>query len=407
MFRLSKFLGSRNAPRRASRRNRSPRPVLDALEARQLMAFSPFGVSRPDLVVDAFAPPVASVGDTISLVIDVRNLGSTSIVEPLGFFDPRAGRQPFVSRYVSPADAGPSQIQVYLSAFPVFDETAVPISAPIPVPAVPQNTLLRMLPQDGLPANVAVPQYLRNVANPQAVNVAPAIALPDLASWPAGIPNFDGDTVYLFLRADDAKVVAEHDETNNLSRPIPLRLVPALGDFDAVGLDVARGMQPADVVTPNLKVVNYGTRDVADYNQELRVDLTASFDSRLSFDDFAFARFDVQSVAPINFAPTRRVVRGARNVIDPANVTTVPADQIAFPVGPYVRIPNALNGYNFGAVVDPENDLLELSELRGRRAVHFSQLRRVAPPLRGVGPADVIAPAAPRPLRPPIRSLPV
>ena len=313
------------------------RPDLDSLEGRQLMAFSALGYSRPDLLVSGYAAPVASYGQPLSLVIDVRNLGATSMREPLGFFDSRAAADPSL-RYPTDAftasttaDAPESVVRVYLSSTPRLTPQAVEL-ADINVPNVRQNSLVRLLPEAALPPNVAIEPHLLppNGIQTQTVNTAPTIVLP--ASNDPRVANFPVDgTLYLILKADATHVVAEHDETNNFSTTIPIRLTPVQPNFAAVGFDAPRGMQPGDLIRPRLLISNTGTANVP-VTEPLRVDLVATRDARLDTNDIAFASYQVDQVAPLTLAPTRRLFSGARNLVNPANIRRVdPFNSPLFP----------------------------------------------------------------------------
>lgn len=381
--------------------SKTARPSIDSLEQRQLMAYSPFGFSRPDLVVEGFAAPAASYGRDLSVVMDVRNFGASSIKEPLAFFDSRATNDPAVPRYMSTADAPTSTARVYVSASPEYNENNVFPIGDVAIPEVRQNTLVRTLPDDGLPPNIVIPNSV-----PATINTAPAVTLPARADLSNAFPRTAG-LVYLYFEIDPDDRIAEHDETNNLNRRgIPVRVVPPEGEFEAVGLDVARGLTPGDLITPNIKIANYGTIDVTP--APLEAELVQSANDRVDAKDVRFAQFRVPSVNPITLAPTKRLTKGLKNLDDPANVTTVLASAAspAVPAGPNVRIPNSLNGYRFGLAVDPNNRVNELTEPKPGPANRISQFRRVSAPLRGIGPVNKILNASARPLQFQRRTLP-
>lgn len=370
------------------------RPDLDNLEGRQLMAFSALGYSRPDLLVSGYAAPVASYGQPLSLVIDVRNLGATSIREPLGFFDSRAAADPTL-RYPTDAftasttaDAPESVVRVFLSRTPRLTPRAVQL-ADINVPNIRQNSLVRLLPEDALPPNVAIEPHLLppNGIQTQTINTAPTINLPAVNDPRVADFPVEG-TLYLILKADATHVVAEHDETNNFSTAIPIRLAPVQPNFEAVGFDAPRGMQPGDLIRPRLLISNTGTANVP-LTEPLRIDLVATRDAQLDANDIAFASYQVDQVAPLTLAPTRRLVPGARNLVNPANIRRVdPFNSPLFPTSPNVRIPNSTNRFNIGLVVDPENRIKELREPRPGPVVRLAQLRKVGEPMRGIGPIN-------------------
>src|SRR5438105_4542509 len=77
--------------RRAERVRRRPdRIAPERLEGRELLSYSPLGFSLPDLTVTGRAAPIAAYGGPLAVEVDVRNLGASSLIEPLNL-EPGAG----------------------------------------------------------------------------------------------------------------------------------------------------------------------------------------------------------------------------------------------------------------------------------------------------------------------------
>ena len=69
--------------RRTARPRRRPeRVAVEGLETRQLMTFSAFGFSLPDLSVSGYAAPTAAWGGPLTIDVNVLNSGASSLVEP-------------------------------------------------------------------------------------------------------------------------------------------------------------------------------------------------------------------------------------------------------------------------------------------------------------------------------------
>src|SRR4051812_42689851 len=104
---------------------------LETLEGRDLLAYTPLGVSLPDLAASGFAAPVAAWNGPLAVTVDVRNLGASSLTEPLGL-------EPGTT---STADAPPSDVGVFISSRPFFRPgTSLQVGS-LPVGEIRQNTL--------------------------------------------------------------------------------------------------------------------------------------------------------------------------------------------------------------------------------------------------------------------------
>ncbi len=202
------------------------RPVLgsglgavERLEARELMAYSVLGYSLPDLTSSGYASTAAAWGGPVTVTATVRNIGSSTLVEP-NALAPTVG---------SSSDAVPSVVNVYASKSPRSLNGAVLVGQ-LSIPAVPENSFIQSTQTFNLPQQ------------------------------PVGFPN-QGGKVYLTLQANGTGTVYESDTTNDLSNKIPLRIEASLPELAVVGFDVPPVMQPGDVIQPNIRIANLGPAD--------------------------------------------------------------------------------------------------------------------------------------------------
>lgn len=312
----------------------------ERLETRDLMAFTSLGFSLPDLVVSGYAGPVATYGGPIAVTVDVRNLGASSIVEPLNL----APLAP------SSANAGPFSVGVYMSKTPQFTRSSV------------------------LVGKIAFPTGLTQ--NNEAV-VTSQFTLP---TQPTGFPNLGGK-VYLNFVVDSDQQVREMDKTNNVSTPYSVLLSPALPQLDAIGLELPPVMRAGDTIQPNIKIANYGTVST-NLQAPVLVQLLASLDPTFGPGDSVVASFTIDNILPVSQAPTRNLVLGDANIDDPPNVRTV--------AGPIVTLPATPSQYFIGLRVDPNEQIRQILDLRGPRSPLLEELRTVGPP-SGLPPAGVLS----------------
>jgi hypothetical protein len=331
------------------RRHRRRRTVdaLERLEPRELLAWSPLGFSLPDLTVRGIAAPVTSYGGPLTVTIEVDNLGASSMIEPLAL-------QPGST---SSADAPPSQVGVYVSRSPHFGPGAIPIGT-VAVPAVPQK-------------GVAI--------------------ITDTLTMPArqrGLPP-NGGTLHVFFRADVARQVVEADETNNLDRRgVPVRVEAGLPDLFAIALDTPPNLQPGQTIQPTVQLANYGTVDPAAQGP-FQVQLVLSTDRNFGPGDTILQSFTVAGVPPLSAVPMQDVVLGDVNIDPPVNIINLTPDApLTLPSGP--------SRYFLGVIVDPDNQIRELSEVGRPFSPALDPVVRVGPPTAGLlPPGPVTTPAPP------------
>jgi hypothetical protein len=321
----------------------------EALEGRQLLAYTPLGFSIPDLaILDAYTGPVAAYGGQIAVTVNVSNLGQSSIPEPLAQFPGSP----------SAADAGPSQIDVYLTNDPHSPFGNRVRIGSINVPAIPQNRL---------------------------VQVTGVVTLPEQA--PAGFPAI-GQNAFITLDLDADRAVRDLDRTNNVLRPAtPFLLVPNLPDLQAIAFGMPPVLNPGDTVVPQVKVANYGAART-DLQAPVVVQVVASLDEAFGPGDIVLGTFTVDNIQPLSVAPTEQFIPGDETLIDRPNVVVLDAMQP-------VTLPDTGAPYFVGVVVDPLNDILEISELDRGADPTLELPRIVADSGLGLPPAGVIGPAVP------------
>lgn len=336
---------------RPTRRNGRTRVRLDlaasTLERRELLAFTPLGFSLPDLTVTGFSAPVAAWGAPFAVTVDVRNLGSSSMIEPLAL----------APGSTSTADAGPSKVDVYLSTFKPTRNAGLLIGT-IDVPTVPQNTNLR------LSQTFILPQH------------AP------------GFPNFTG-SLFVSFRIDISRSVPDLDRSNNtFIAPLKVALEPPLPDLAIVGLDVPPVMQPGDTIQPNILVANFGTVDTATQGV-VDVQLVATTNPQFQ-GATTLSSFRIETLQPLSEVPMKQVALGDVNLDRPINVEELRGAPVTLPLTPAT--------FFITALADPSHKILQIHDL-GRRfripgvganaeTPHFLQ---VGPPIPGLPPAGVVS----------------
>ncbi len=300
---------------RRSGRNRV-RPVLGAvegLEARALLAYSPLGFSLPDLTIQGAASSAASWGGQVTITATVDNIGSSTLNEPLAL-DPNVG---------SSADAAATTAAVYASRTPNSLKGAVLVGE-LSIPAVSENNF---------------------------VQTTQTITLP---SQPLGFPG-QGGRIYLTLQANSTGNVYESTTTNNLSKPIPLRIEANLPELAVVGFDVPPVMQGGDVIQPNIRVANLGTANTP-ANTPVTISLVASPTRTLVAGDYKV----ITTYAYNGVIQGGQTVASTSSVNASADANQTPQQNVITFAGNDVILPTSSRPYYLGVVVDINNTIPQL-----------------------------------------------
>jgi hypothetical protein len=338
-----KSFGRRGRSDRAGRQQALSGP--EALEGRDLLSYTPLGFSLPDLTVTGQAAPVAAWGGQMAVTVTVRNIGASSMIEPLAL---QYGA-------VSSADAGPSTVAVYISRRPRFGPGAIKVGE-ISFPGIRQNSL--------------------------AIETE-SITLPQQPPGFAG----NGGKFYVEFQVDPTHAIQDFNRANNITRiGVPVEIAANLPDLFAIALDTPPVMQPGDTIQPNIKVANFGTANPSAQGS-FEVDLVASTDTTFGPGDTVLSRFIVTSLPPLSLVPSTNTVLGDVNITNPLNVVTLEGQPVTLPV--------SSTGYFLGVIVDPQNNIREIHEIGQGPSSALSPIVKVGNPIPGLPPAGVNSPPAP------------
>ncbi len=343
------MISSLELGRNAHARRKPTSCVLERLETRTVMNFTPLGASLPDLTVVGSVPPLAAYGGPITVQVDVNNIGHSSIVEPLAL----------VPNSVSSADAGASLVGVYLSTNPhrFVPARSVRIGS-ISVPFLRQNSTFELTAQ---------------------------LNMPD--SQPAGFPG-SGGKLWVWFRADDTNSIREIDKSNNGSRGAqPVQLFAPLPQLAVIASNYPTVLSPGDVIQPSFKLANYGTFETLPQGPVL-VQLVASTDRNYGPTDIVLASYTINNILPQSQAPSlRATVFGDETLDNPVNVLTIGGQTVSLPSDP--------GQYFIGFIADPLQTIRQITDLDGPRSSALSEVRLVGPPIHGLSPANAIGTSAP------------
>jgi len=277
--------------------------TLETLETRQLMAYSAFGYSLPQLVVTGYGPPVAAYGGTLSVDIKVENRGASSLIEPTALY-PGA---------LSSADVLTTSVQVYASATPNAKGGYILLGT-VTTPEIRQN------------------QDYETVAT-----------LP----LPTRRVGFPSGKFYLTLVANNDRSVIQANNSGNIYHiPKPVQIAAnSLPDLQVIGFDIPRPLQPGDVVSPTIRIENFGDAD-SGLQGPVTVALVASLNKNFGVGDAAVASFTIPSLPGTSGVPT----------LSP----TIPSTQNLFPLPnqfaitlPAFKLPTTPGFYYLGIKIDP------------------------------------------------------
>jgi hypothetical protein len=327
---------------------RPGRWVLERLEDRELMAYTPLGFSLPDLTVTGYASTAASWGEALTVTVNVQNLGSSTLIEPTQL----APAAP------SSADSNPTTVAVFLSKtpHPTGDGKNTIRVGSFPIPSVDQNSLFR---------------------------TTQTLTLP---SRPKGFPG-NGEKVFISFKVNPDGGTIEADTTNNRARGTPVQIASPLPKLVATALDVPATMQPGDTIAPVIRIANIGPADTAPQGP-LTVALVASTSDRFDSGSSIIATYTVANVPGLSTVSSGSADLGDENVEPQANIVTITGSPVTLPVSPKV--------YNIGVVIDPNRTIQQAPRIGGHAHAQprntLSLRRQVGPRVLGLPPAGVLFP---------------
>jgi len=322
--------------RRARRRTTLAAP--ERLESRDLMTQNPLGFSLPDLTITGSAGSSAAWGGSLGVLATVVNQGSSTITNPIA-------QAPGAS---TTADAPASTVAVVITPRKSMSH-AVTIGT-FQAPPVSQNSLEQIAETFTLPAR------------------------------PPGFRS-RGGTFYVHLIVNSTSSVLEADRSNNVSQPIPVRLVSqALPELVATSLGVPSTMHPGDTIQPTISVSNIGT---APTSGTVQVALVASTTRSFTIGSSIVALYNITSSIPAaSQVPTGGTIAAFSQTVSPLTNT------VTF-TGSSVTLPTSPRKYFLGIVVDPFGQIQQLSSSKSR----LSQIQVVGPPIPHLPPAGVVSSA--------------
>jgi hypothetical protein len=335
------------AARHPRRNDRALRSIeLERLEKRELLSYSPLGFSQPDLAVSGFGPPVAAWGGPLTVTVDVRNIGSSTIIEPLA-------QEPGAA---STADAGPVGVSVFLIRGTSFRDRAIQIGT-IGIDTLAQNSDVHLNETFVLP--------------PQ----------------PPGFRNISGDLHLGFVVSSGGAVPNLNSTRRAYVDPTPVALAPALPELVAVGLDVPPVMQPGDTIQPNIQIANFGTVDSALFGP-FTVFLLATTRRNSLKGASVIDSYTIEALPPLSRVPQTMPALGDVNINLPVNVDELEGRLVTLPVSP--------SRYFITVVVDPGSEIPQIHNLNKQFRKHGlvstpRPVRQVGPPVHNLPPAGVVS----------------
>ncbi len=334
-------------PRRTRRNGRAGlqpgRQSLDQLETRELLAYTPLGYSLPDLTVSGYTSTVAAWGGPLTVTLDVRNLGASTLTEPTALQPGAVGH----------ADAGPTTVEVFVSRTPQRSASNSVLIGSISTPAINQNDLTQLTQTLTLPAQ------------------------------PHGFPS-DGGKVYVSFKINPSGNVQESDYTNNSSRSsTPVLIEAPFPELVVTAIDVPPVMQPGDTIQPTIRIANLGPGSTATQGP-VTVSLVASTTRKFTSGSSILATYTVANIPGTSTVSSGTAIFGDTNLNPQNNTVTITGSAVTLPTSPKV--------YFIGVVVDPNHTIKQIRGIGGAGASSnaLSLPQQVGPPINGLPPAGVI-----------------
>jgi hypothetical protein len=318
--------------------------AIEALEPRELLAYSALGFSLPIIALKGYSSPVASWGGGLNVTVDVYNRGASTLVEPLHL----------TQGSISTADLPASTIDVFASKRPgqpgVFVGT-------LSVPAIHQN-------------DVSI--------------VTGTLTLP---SQPAGFPGNGGkifltfvDTVGLEPPNMGGKVATfVSHEAVTIHAPLP--------NLQVIGFETPSPLQPGDTLQPAIRIANIGTADT-DTEGPLTVYLVASQDTNFGPGDTILATYNITNIPAATTASTT-----SSNV---DNLNLVPGNNIVTINNMVITLPSSPKTFFLGVKVNPAGAPLgTILEAGNHSSPRFDAFVKVGPPIAGLAPVNFVGTTTP------------
>ncbi len=290
------------------------------------MTYSAFGYSLPQLNVTGYAAPVAAYGGSISVDINVENLGASSLPSPLSLSPGTLG----------PTDSPATSVQVYASTSPT-SKTYLLLGS-VDIPAIRQNSDYETV------TTLPIPQR------------------------PATFPKTGN--FYLTLAVNNDRSILQTSIAGNVYHiPKPVELVSDdLPNLQVVGFDIPQTLQPGDVVAPTIRIENFGVGDPGAQGG-VTVALVASLDKRFGVGDAVVSSFRIDSLPGISGVPTQTTISAVQNLFTTPNELTVTL--------PAFQLPTTPGFYYLGIKIDPTHQINQT----------YGPTSKLSDPIP-VGPAD-------------------
>lgn len=319
------------------------RKTLEQLETRELLAYTPLGYSLPDLTVSGYTSTVAAWGGPLTVTLNVRNLGASTLTEP-------SSLQPGA---VGHADAGPTTVAVFVSRGPHPTSRNSVMIGSIATPAINQNDLVQLTQTLALPAQ------------------------------PQGFPS-DGGKVYVSFAINTTGSVQESDYTNNASRShLPVSIEAPFPELVVTAIDVPPVMQPGDTIQPTIRIANLGPGSTSPQGL-VTVALVASTTRKFTSGSSVLATYTVANIPGTSAVSSGAQIFGDTNLDPQNNTVTI--------TGTPLTLPTAPKDYFIGVVIDPNHTIRQIQSIGGVGASSsaLSLPQQVGPPINGLPPAGVI-----------------
>jgi hypothetical protein len=318
--------------------------AIEALEPRELLAYSALGFSLPSVALKGYSSPVASYGGGLNVTVDVYNRGASTLVEPLNL----------TQGATSTSDAPASTIDVFASTRP--GQPGLFIGS-LSAPSVHQN-------------DVAV--------------VTGTLTLP---AQPAGFPGNGGK---IFLTFVDTLPLQPPNMGGKVATFVSHQAVtihPALPNLQLIGFETPSPLQPGDTLQPSIRIANIGTADT-DTQGPLTVYLVASQDTNFGPGDTILATFNVANIPAATTTSTTASPLGNGNLVPGNNIITLNNAVITLPASPKT--------YFLGVKVNPAGAPMgTIVEAGNHSSPKFDAFVKVGPPIPGLPPVNFVGSSTP------------